>query len=82
MIEARHTFLESLLGKVKPEETESYEMACTLVINITSCLCIFSLLEAVFYYLFSTKVNINLDHLTIYVTEHTQGSSLEEDYPG
>ena len=40
-IEARHTFLETLLGKVKPEETESLETARTLVISITTCLCLF-----------------------------------------
>ena len=36
-IEARHTFLETLLGKVKPEETESLETVRTLVITITTC---------------------------------------------
>ena len=56
-IEARHSFLEALLGKVKPEETESLETARTLVITITSCLCVFSLMEAACYYLFSTAVN-------------------------
>ena len=55
-IEARHFFLEALLGKVKPEETESLETARTLVTNITTCLCVFSLMEAVCYYLFSTAV--------------------------
>ena len=34
-IEARHTFLETLLGKVKAKETESLETARTLVITIT-----------------------------------------------
>ena len=58
-IEARHTFLETLLGHVKPEETESLETARTLVITITSCLCVFSLMEAVCYYIFSTAVNIS-----------------------
>ena len=58
-IEARHTFLETLLGKVKPEETESLETARTLVITITTCLCVFSLMEAVCYYIFSTAVNIS-----------------------
>ena len=58
-IEARHTFLETLLGKVKPEETESLETARTLVITITTCLCLFSLMEAVCYYIFSTAVNIS-----------------------
>ena len=58
-IEARHSLLEALLGKVKPEETESLETARTLVINITTCLCVFSLMEAVCYYLFSTAVNIS-----------------------
>ena len=43
-IEARHSFLEALLGKVKPEETESLETARTLVINTTTCLCVFSLM--------------------------------------
>ena len=56
-IEARHAFLEALLGKVKPEETESLETARTLVTNITTCLCVFSLMEAVCYYLFSTAVS-------------------------
>ena len=59
-IEARHTFLETPLGKVKPEETESLETARTLVINITTCLCVFSLMEAVCYYLFNTAVSLNL----------------------
>ena len=58
-IEARHTFLETLLGKVKTEETESVETARTLVINITTCLCVFSLMEAVCYYIFSTAVSIS-----------------------
>ena len=58
-IEVRHSFLEALLGKVKPEETESLETARTLVTNITTCLCVFSLMEAVCYYLFSTVVNIS-----------------------
>ena len=49
--------LQNLLGKVKPEETESLETASTLVINITTCLCVFSLMEAVCYYLFSTAVS-------------------------
>ena len=57
-IETRHTFLEPLLG-VKPEETESLETARTLVITITTCLCLFSLMEAVCYYIFSTAVNIS-----------------------
>ena len=56
-IEVRHTFLETLLGKVKPEETESLETARTLVTNITTCLCVFSLMEAVCYYVFSTAVS-------------------------
>ena len=56
-IEARHSFLEALLGKVKPEETESLETARTLVITITTCLCVFSLMESVCYYLFSTAVH-------------------------
>ena len=55
-IEARHSLLEALLGKVKPEETESLETARTLVTNITTCLCVFSLMEAACYYLFSTVV--------------------------
>ena len=55
-IEARHSFLEALLGKVKPEEKESLETARTLVTNITTCLCVFSLMEAVCYYLFNSKV--------------------------
>ena len=57
-IEARHIFLVTLLGKVKPEETESLETAWTLVITITTCLCVFSMMEAMFYYLFSSAVNI------------------------
>ena len=61
-IEARHTFLETLLGKVKPEETESLEMAWMLVITITLCLCVFSLMEAAFYYLFSSAVNNQIIH--------------------
>ena len=56
-IEARHSFLEALLGKVKPEETESLETARALVTNITTCLFVFSLLEAVCYYLFNTAVS-------------------------
>ena len=59
-IEARHFFLESFLGKVKSEETESLETSRILVITITSCLCIFSLMEAVFYYLFNIKVYISI----------------------
>ena len=55
-IRARHTLLETLLGKVKQEETESLETARTLVITITTCLCVFSLMEAACYYLFSTAV--------------------------
>ena len=55
-IEARHIFLEALLGKVKPEETESLETSRTMVIIITTCLCVFSLMEAVCYYLFNTAV--------------------------
>ena len=35
-IRARHTLLETLLGKVKQEETESLETARTLVITITT----------------------------------------------
>ena len=64
-IRARHTFLDALLGKVKPEETESLETACTLVITITTCLCVFSLMEAVCYYLFSTAVMSYLNYLSI-----------------
>ena len=70
-IEARHTLLETLLGKVKPEETEYLETAHTLVITITTCLCLFSLMEAVCYYIFSTKVNISFyfDQLKMLIIE-------------
>ena len=85
-IEARHTFLETLLGHVKPEETESLETARTLVITITTCLCVFSLMEAVCYYIFSTAVNIHFFKIQIWVSiniiQIKKGASLEENNPG
>ena len=59
-IEARHTFLDTLLT-AKPEETESLETVRTLVITITTCLLVFSLMEAAFYFLFSTVVHAYYD---------------------
>ena len=46
---------------LKEGEITSYENARTLVITITTCLCVFSLLEAACYYLFNTAVNIHIN---------------------
>ena len=43
---------------LKEGEATSYENARTLVITITTCVCLFSLLETIFYLLFNTAVNI------------------------
>ena len=67
---------------LKEGEATSYENARTLVITITTCLCLFSLLEAIFFLLLSTVVN-NENFEVYLILEHSiKGSSLEEDNPG
>ena len=41
---------------LKEGEAESLETAHTLMITITICLCLFSLLEAIFFHLYSSVV--------------------------
>ena len=51
----RHQFLEWLI-RVKEEEVTSYQNMHTCVTTVTACVCVFSLMEVVTYFLYLFKV--------------------------
>ena len=51
----RHRFLERLMP-VKEEEITSYENMHTCLINMTACVCVFSVMEVAVYFLYLFKV--------------------------
>ena len=51
----RHEFLEKLIG-VKEEEVTSYQNMNTCVTTVTACVCVFSLMEVITYFLYLFKV--------------------------
>ena len=54
-VNKRHAFLQRLIY-VKEEEITSYENMSTCVITVTACVCVFSLVEVVTYFLYLFKV--------------------------
>ena len=54
----RHNFLIRLIS-VKDEEVTSYNNMQTCVTNITVCVCVFSALEIISYFLYLHKVVVN-----------------------
>ena len=55
-VNKRHTFLEQLIG-VKEEEVTSYENMHSCLVVVTSCICLFSALEVLAYFLYLFQVN-------------------------
>ena len=51
----RHQFLERLIS-VKEEEVTSYQNMHTCVTTVTACVCVFSLMEVITYFLYLFKV--------------------------
>ena len=51
----RHALLQRLIY-VKEEEVTSYENMNTCVTTVTACVCVFSLMEVISYYLYLFKV--------------------------
>ena len=51
----RHEFLEKLIG-VKEEEMTSYQNMHTCVTTVITCVCVFSLMEVITYFLYLFKV--------------------------
>ena len=54
-VNKRHEFLEQLIG-VKEEEVISYEHMHSCLVVVTSCICSFSVLEVLTYFLYLFKV--------------------------
>ena len=54
----RHTFLKEFIG-TKAEEDVSMTNSVNALIAFCVCLFICSVLEAVFYFLYNTKVSVN-----------------------
>ena len=54
----RHQFLERLIS-VKEEEVTSYQNINTCVTLVTACVCVFSLMEVITYFLYLFKVYTN-----------------------
>ena len=54
-VNKRHEFLEQLIG-VKEEEVISYEHMHSCFVVVTSCVCSFSVLEVLAYFLYLFKV--------------------------
>ena len=54
-VNKRHAFLQRLIF-VKKEEVTSYENMNTCVTTITACVAVFSIMEAVSYFLYLFKV--------------------------
>ena len=54
-VNKRHAFLQRLIY-VKEEEVTSYENMNTCVTTVTACVCVFSLMEVVTYFLYLFKV--------------------------
>ena len=54
----RHTFLKEFIG-TKAEEDVSMTNSVNVLIAFSVCLFICSVLEAVFYFLYNTKVSVN-----------------------
>ena len=54
----RHQFLERLIS-VKEEEVTSYQNMHTCVTTVTACVCVFSLMEVITYFLYLFKVYTN-----------------------
>ena len=54
-VNKRHVFLEQLIG-VKEEEVTSYEHMHSCLVVVTACICSFSVLEVLAYFLYLFKV--------------------------
>ena len=54
-VNKRHAFLQRLIY-VNEEEVTSYENMNTCVITVTACVCMFSIMEVVSYFLYLFKV--------------------------
>ena len=54
----RHQFLERLIS-VKEEEVTSFQNMHTCVTTVTACVCVFSLMEVITYFLYLFKVYTN-----------------------
>ena len=52
----RHEFLEQLIG-VKVEEVVSYDHMHSCLVTVTACICSFSVLEVLSYFLYLYQVN-------------------------
>ena len=52
----RHEFLEQLIG-VKVEEVVSYDHMHSCLVTVTACICSFSVLEVLSYFLYLFQVN-------------------------
>ena len=55
-VNKRHEFLKQLIG-VKAEEIVSYEHMHSCLVTVTSCICSFSVLEVLSYFLYLFQVN-------------------------
>ena len=53
----RHQFLEWLIS-VKEQEVTSYQNMHNCVTNLTACVCVFSLMEIVTYFLYLFTVGV------------------------
>ena len=53
----RHQFLEWLIS-VKEQEVTSYQNMHTCVTTVTACVCVFSLMEIVTYFLYLFTVGV------------------------
>ena len=54
-VNKRHALLQRLIY-VKDEEVTSYENMHTCVTTVTACVCVFSLMEVISYFLYLFKV--------------------------
>ena len=77
-VNKRHEFLEQLIG-VKEEEVTSYEHMHSCLVAVTACICSFSVLEVLAYFLYLFKVKqlkLNLISEFILILSSTHGSIL------
>ena len=65
MIRQRHDLLAKTIG-VKKQEEDSLANSNTLMITVTVCMIVFSILEVALYLLYNRKAgNINVDNFII-----------------
>ena len=72
-IKQRHELLARTIG-VKEEEEASLSASNTLVITMTVCMIVFSILEVALYLLYNRKVQINIT-LELFFIYHISSST-------